>query len=407
MIYNHIILFQVSPNRWEDIFNVFFDISNPVYISIFAGIIFSFFIFFTYRYIVFPLQRKFQKEKENLELEAARLMALFAELDPDPVIRINSEGKIIITNLAAENVLGKDALRTADIKKILSLESYNTGKIIEENKSVTLTRRINNKFYSILIRGNSALNIAQIYFRDISEQKSAEKKLKESESQLKELSDHLQDIIEAERSRISASLHDGLGQSLSLMRLNLYNIIEGNSEEYFRDNRQNLINLLDATIKELKDISYGLKPKLLEQMGLEFAVERLVNSVASEMKIKGSFNVEGRKKRLSPKIELILFRITQEALNNIIKHSEASEFNVHLFSDKELIRMIISDNGKGFSTSRSNGKHEKVKGMGLLNIRERISSLNGVLKIESSKDNGTMIVIEIPAKDTTWQKKKE
>ncbi|MHB8905110.1 MAG: sensor histidine kinase, partial [Melioribacteraceae bacterium] len=172
-----------------------------------------------------------------------------------------------------------------------------------------------------------------------------------------------------------------------------------------RNNYQSLVDTLEDTIHELKNISYDLKPKMLEEMGLGFALKYLVDKVATETGLTAEVNVIGGENRLESKLEIYIYRIVQEAISNILKYSEATYFSIQLVISMQLLRLIISDNGKGFDILKVSSRNKPtLNGLGLINMRERVESYKGQLKIDSSAETGTMIVVEIPlGKNLVWQ----
>ncbi|KAF0150328.1 MAG: PAS/PAC sensor signal transduction histidine kinase [Ignavibacteria bacterium] len=384
----------------EQIINALGDPQNPVYVALLTVLVLFGTIYFFYKYGISPLNEKFRKEKESIELKSAKMMALFAELDPDPVIRINQYGKILETNKAAHSVFSDSQLMGKNINELLP------ELVIRENFSIknetrTINQKIGKKHYSILYRGDANISLAQLYFRDISELKKYEEALLNYQRKLKNLSDRLHDIIEDERKRISYGLHDGIGQSLSLLRIKLLKLHEESKTEEHSSYYEGLVLNLEEIIYELKEITYSLKPKLLSETGLFLAVKSLIDKAGNDSGIIGDINVSGKEVRLEEKLEISLFRIAQESLNNILKHSKASKYSVQLIYSPKVFRLIISDNGIGFDVNIV--MKNNSSGMGLLSIRERIESYNGIFKIESLINKGTMLVAEVPlSKEIKW-----
>jgi len=365
--------------------NLLFNINDPIFYSIIFAVLIFILLYLIFKNIIYPLQKKFISEKNELELKNARLMALFAELDPDPVLRLNKSGKIIYINKSAGMLLKDEKLEGRHIKRIIPSINFSIENFIENDRTKTFYFNNDSKNYTIQFKGISSLEIAQLYFHDITEKIEYEKKLKD-------LSVILQNNIEEDRQRIARELHDDIGQNLLILKMNLINkyrhIIKATGQEAsFNESMDFFQNI----ISELKIILYDLKPPMLEEMGLSQALSSLVNKVSEEGSIKGSLNTFGFNERLNPKMEITLYRIAQEALNNIIKHSRAKEFSINLIRTDGLIKMIINDDGIGFHTPDT-GK----KGYGLLNISERVESFNGVFKMDTSNNNGTMLVIELP-----------
>ena len=389
------------PNDSKEFFDLLFSINNPIYYALIIIIIIVFIIYFFYQRLFLPSLIKHNIEKESIELRSTRLMALFAELDPDPVIRIDKTGAIIQTNDAAKFLNDFNDILNKNIVEIFPFFDFDISASIEKSRSTEFEEEINGKYYSILFRGDENLSIAQVYFRDITQRKQYEEKIIKSGKQIKELSEHLQNILEEERVRIANELHDGIGQNLSLIRLKLIRYSEEDNKEqgnkYEGNGHYNeIVTSLEETINELKNISYRLKPKILEELGLGPALTSLVEKVSKDMRIKGSINVIGFEERLDNKLETYLFRVAQEAISNIVKHADASEFNINLFTDAKALRLIVSDNGKGFDPEEMFARKDNSKGMGLFNIRERVQYFGGKLKVDSSSGEGTLIIIEIP-----------
>lgn len=170
------------------------------------------------------------------------------------------------------------------------------------------------------------------------------------------------------------------------------------AEESTTDNILSLIEPINSQIEnsidELRRIIYDLKPKILDEMGLEPALQTLCNNIANETGIRGNIEILGINQRLDKKLEIYFYRVIQEAISNIVKHSGASEFSVILIKEKENIKTIISDNGCGFGGDKI--IMEDRSGFGLLNIKERTEGLGGVFKIDSSENEGLTLIAEIP-----------
>ncbi len=377
-------------------FDILFNLNNPIYYSFLGALAFFSLIYLFYRYLLRPIQKSYSIQKKELELRNARLMALFTELDPDPVIRINSNGEIIHLNDAAALLGDKLSIKGGNIREIIPEIDFDIKAHIRGNKSVSLYYTLNNKYYSILIRGTSYLDIAQVYFRDFTERKLFEEKLKESQERLKELSNHLQNKLEEERQRIAMEIHDGVGQNLLLIKMKMQSLehaaeLDKKKKDYFQ-----IISSLENTINDLKSLMYNLKPRILEEMGLKPALISLCNDITKSGALNGSVDFAGINERMDRKLELALYRITQEALTNIVKHSKAKNIHIHLREDEDTLKLIISDDGVGFDFENTVLDSKGQKNLGLLNMQERVENFNGKIKIESNPDEGTIIIIEIP-----------
>ncbi len=367
-------------------------------IIIFLALLGLTFIFF--RYIFIPMKREHYFEKQEIELKNSRLMALFAELAPDPIIRINEEGEVTFTNKAARQVFDQvnfdEKVMIADI---LDIGGLSIAESIANNQTANFNKSLGERHFSVNYKGIGDLNIGQFYFHDITERKKHQDELLIYQKNLRKLSTHLRKSIDDERYRIAGELHDGIGQNLYFIRLGLKNypkkIPELNTLSDYEDN----IELLEKTIGELREITYDLRPRLLQESGMQPAVTAMVDKVNSEGSIKGSCDFFNMNARFDKELELALFRIIQESINNIVKHSGAKEFDIQMLRDEAAIRVFINDNGKGFEPRKiAEGKYLS-SGIGLMNMQERIESFGGSMEIDSTPGNGTTIILEAPCKE--------
>jgi signal transduction histidine kinase len=382
--------------------NYFFHIENPVLAAVlFVAFVLSF-IVIVFKYLVFPLANKFEKEKELIELRSAKLMSLFAQLDPDPLIRINNAGTILVSNYALKDIFNDENFLGRNINEFLPDLNLPLGDNFTST-TMKFVKKINDKYFLILYRSNAELNIGHLYFRDITEQKEAEEKLYSYQKQLKKFSEELQNKIEEERNQISRTLHDSIGQSLSLLRIKLNSCKEDAVEPKQKKEYEEFISTIEEIITELKSISHSLKPRALESMGLKMAITHLINDISEGTGIIGELNFADEDVRYDEKLEINLFRIVQESLNNILKYAQATKFGVQLINSKNSIRLIISDNGKGFNPEEVLKNSGLNGGMGLLNIKERVESFGGNLKIDSNENDGTILFIEIPIKNYEYE----
>lgn len=206
------------------------------------------------------------------------------------------------------------------------------------------------------------------------------KNLKESKKKALMQSKFSQELLknqEAERIRISKDLHDGLGQSLLLIK----NKVRLNQDIPTGE-------LLDTAISELRSIARSLHPMQLEKLGLQKAIEILLDQVDRETDLFVSSELENIGNSLSKEKELNIYRIFQESLNNIIKHADASAMKVSLTKEKNSISLSISDNGKGFDFSE---KYNDFNSLGLKTLKERTAAIQGTMNVSSEKGKGTTL----------------
>lgn len=203
-------------------------------------------------------------------------------------------------------------------------------------------------------------------------------------------------IIEAEekeRSRIAKDLHDGVGQMMSVARMNLSAF---SNTIHLSDNTQqqslsNIMKLVDDSCKEVRAVSHSMMPQTLLKKGLPQAIEELVSKIIPEV-LNISFHAEGFQQRPDGNTETILYRVIQECINNTLKHAAATQLDIALIKEKKQISITLEDNGKGFVLN----EQLQEEGMGLKNLYSRIRFLKGELDIDTAPGRGTSIVIHVP-----------
>jgi len=196
---------------------------------------------------------------------------------------------------------------------------------------------------------------------------------------------------ENERRRIAAELHDGVGQIMSAARMNLDAVVRElqplDTDKLLKLER--VVSLVDEGCKEVRTVSHNMMPNALLKKGLGSALHDFIQKIDQQV-IKTQLHIEGLQDRLSPETESVLYRVIQECVNNVIKHSGANQLDISLIRDHSAIDITIEDNGKGFDVN------EVSQGIGLHNIKARIQFLKGTLDIESSPGRGTFTGIHVP-----------
>ena len=194
---------------------------------------------------------------------------------------------------------------------------------------------------------------------------------------------------EDERSRLAKDLHDGVGGLLSGVKLSMSNM-KGNfflSEEN-ANSFNNVISQLDQSIAELRRVSHNMMPEALVKYGLKEALENYCENLNLSGKIKVQLQIYNMEKRMEQNTEIVIYRIVQELLNNVIKHAEAKNVLIQLSREKDRFTLTVEDDGKGFIVN------EKKYGAGLENIKARAGYLNGNIEILSKPGEGTSVNID-------------
>ncbi len=196
---------------------------------------------------------------------------------------------------------------------------------------------------------------------------------------------------EIERQRLSRELHDGIGQYLIALKLRLESLSYSDSPR-MKENIQELIEMFDTTIDEIRRISNNLMPSVLDAFGITIAIRNLCHETGENTGTAVGFECYGDLEEMHSKIKTYIFRIAQEALNNIVKHSDANDVKINLSRKNDTVTLTIMDNGKGFDP----GKASDGGGNGLHNMRERVNLLHGSFGIDSKINHGTTITVMVP-----------
>ena len=202
---------------------------------------------------------------------------------------------------------------------------------------------------------------------------------------------------EDERRRLAREIHDGLGQILTATKFTI-EVLE-DAKNLTDDDRKKLAEvraLLDGAMKEAREISHNLMPSVLEDFGLDPALQVLCEQASNASKLAVRYQSHGNVQRLGDSIETGLYRIAQEALNNIIKHAAASKVDVDLAEHDDVIRLTITDDGMGFDVGEVERRSHPNVGIGLVSMRERALSLGGTFHLDARPDSGTKILVELP-----------
>lgn len=254
--------------------------------------------------------------------------------------------------------------------------------------------------YIVVTRVNLADGPASIaFYTNVAERKKAEQALNESREQLKNFASHLQSIREEERIYISRELHDNLGQSLTALRIDLYRIIKKltdenkeNSFDILIKQAQDMISLVDSIIQSVRTIARELRPSALDDLGLLAAIEWQIGEFVKRSGIKCRLTTSLKKIEIEKAYSIGVFRIIQESLTNVLRHSKATDVIIKIAEKEDETVVEIKDNGCGIKLSEINNP----KSLGLLGMRERAYLFGGNFSIKGDVGKGTKITLTIP-----------
>jgi len=252
------------------------------------------------------------------------------------------------------------------------------------------------KAHRIIIDGSPCLLGTGI---DISDRKKAEQELDESYKAIRKLTRHLQNIREQERTHIAREIHDELGQQLTVLKMDVswLNKKVASSDEMIKQKMKSLLSMLDDTVRSVRRISSELRPSLLDDLGLTAAMEWQLTEFEKRSGIHTRFINSGDEVLLPEAVKTALFRIFQESLTNVARHSQAKNISVSFIEADDHLVLSIQDDGKGFDKQQVADK----KTLGILGMKERTFMIDGTYEIVSAPGKGTVVTVKIPFTHTT------
>ncbi len=233
-----------------------------------------------------------------------------------------------------------------------------------------------------------------ILANNITDKYIAEEKLRASYESIRKLTDHLQNIREEERAHIAREIHDELGQQLTVLKMDvswLNKRMQGEGESV-REKLKSLTEMLDGTVKTVRRISSELRPSLLDDLGLVATIDWHSREFEKRSGIKTEFSEPETDFNLSDTQKTGIFRIFQESLTNVARHSGADKVTISLQHTDNNLTLCIEDNGKGFDKD----KIKEVRTLGILGMKERTAMMGGSYEVQSIAGQGTKVIVCVP-----------
>jgi PAS domain S-box-containing protein len=352
-----------------------------------------------------------QQERQaqfQLLVEAVQDYAIFM-LDPEGNVRTWNAGAERIKRYKASEIIGKhfSTFYPEEDKRNGKPEwelvvAQKEGRFEDEGWRI---RKDGSRFWANVIitplrdKSGKLVGFGKVT-RDFTERMQTKEALAKSEGSLRELSLHLLSTQDEERKRIGRDLHDSLGQYLAVLKIKLESVASliGTQPALAAQDVAECIRLTDDSIKEVRTVSYLLYPPMLEEMGLKSAIPWYLSGFSSRSGIKTTFNAEESFERLAPEAELALFRVLQESLTNVHRHSESKTAEIRLSTNDGNAVLEILDSGKGFNQPFLEQGAEDwmgALGVGVRGMHERMRQLKGKLEIVA-KERGTLVRATMP-----------
>ncbi len=342
----------------------------------------------------------------QLEISEKRYKALF-ERAHDAIWVHDMDGNITSANEATAKLTGyeMEELSHMNVRALLSEESLRLAKEIRskllhgEPVVQPYEQRLTTKQGTEAIL-KLATNVVRfdgkpVSFEHIARDVTEERRMEEN---LRFYLQHITKAQEEERKRISRELHDSTAQTLIAILHQLEDFLQSKASFHMGDTRflWRLHEEVRTVLQEVRQFSRDLRPSILDDLGLIPSLEWLCSETGKESGIDIKFQVVGSERRFYSEVELMLFRIIQEALRNVARHSSASQAQVTVAFNKQTTKVTIEDNGKGFALPETIADLSRLGKLGLAGMQERARLLGGNLKIESELDKGTKVIVEVP-----------
>lgn len=355
---------------------------------------------------VTDLKRAVQ-EKQVLSIRNDQIISLMM----DGFILADINANIIDVNPAYCKMTGftRQELLTMNIfqlDELYSQEEVNelVKKLMVEKTLKLETRHLTKDGRSLVVDVAIALmpyneqNFVAAFLRDITEQNKVQQQIRAYNTQLSQLTAHLQSIREEERKRIGREIHDDLGQRLTAIKMDVawINKKTGDQQASIKDKLKNMIELIDGSNMAVRRILNELKPSLLEEYGLFEAIRTQAGQFTDNTGIPVDLVTTGQDTGLQEELAVCVFRIFQECLTNITRYASANYVDVSILIGESAIQVNINDDGKGFQTEDLADK----KSYGIIGMRERIRAMSGFFEINSETGKGTTINFVLPLKQT-------
>lgn len=336
------------------------------------------------------------------------------------MIATGADGKIKMFNPVAENLSGwkKNEVLGEDISAVFIINDENleyiedpishvlrTGNILKLKNNICLKNK-NGKMFSINataspIKNNGENVGAILVFQDITEQKKIERErenllqeVMEARERLKQLSKRLIEIQETDRRYFAYELHEQIGQSLTSIKIHLQTLLMLKDNPY-KEQLNDSVSMLENIIKEVRRLSLSLRPSMLDDLGLVPAIRWFIKHKTKETNIETVIEADELSK-IPSDVENMCYRIAQEGITNVVRHSEATKLTVSINLNAGDMVLKVEDNGKGFDVEKVLKKNIQEGSMGINGMKERVELLGGEFKIISSPGKGTAMYAAFP-----------
>jgi PAS domain S-box-containing protein len=279
------------------------------------------------------------------------------------------------------------------------IEETLTGHNVEFEQTYKINDQLKHiDIFLYPVRVDNSVEGVTCFVMNITKRKNMEQEQEESYQAIRMLTEHLQNVREEERTSIAREIHDELGQQLTVLKMDVswLNKKVGTENNAVREKIKDLLGMLDNTIKTVRKISTQLRPSILDDLGLVAAIELHLKEFEEKSGIRTLFTESKTELQFTDPLKNALFRIFQESLTNVARHSGAKKVKVKLEKKNKEIVLLIKDNGVGFDERKAAVK----KTLGVLGMKERAAGIGGQYLISGKPGKGTTILVTVPLHDS-------
>jgi len=347
-----------------------------------------------------------QDQQHRLQLSEERYRGLF-ENAGEAIFVCSTDGRITSVNSACELLTGYDqtSLMSTTIYELFQGEGKETvrrifseglgGRTVSRNDELRLVRKDGAEAFirlavSPLPSGNKTIAL-QAIVTDVTEERRLRSNMEYYITQITRAQ-------EDERLRISRELHDDTAQLLAGLSRDIASLIANGNipPEAVVERLETLRETANSVLEGVRRYSQDLRPSILDDLGLVPALEWLLDNLEKQYNIKTNISITGSRRRLAPEKELIIFRVAQEALSNVRRHSGASDVAMSVDIDEAALTLILNDDGQGFDIPQRVGDLIRSGKLGIVGMRERARLVGGTLIVQSEPGKGTTVTLRVP-----------
>jgi PAS domain S-box-containing protein len=345
------------------------------------------------------------QREEHLRLVIDTIPTMAWSLRPDGVVDFLNQRWLDYSGLSLEQYVEEPTgmIHPEDIPRVLEkwLANMAVGEPFEDEMRL---RRADGEFRWFLVRDvplrDERGNIVKWYgtSTDIEDRKRAEYALRDAAAQLEALSQRLVALQEFERKELARELHDRIGQSLTALNINLKILataLPSQASDQLRARLADSEELVESTAAAIRNVMSELRPPMLDDQGLVPALDWYARQFSARTGISVAVRAQESAERPAPEMEIALFRVVQEALNNVVKHAQASRVEIILGRSGSEYVMTVEDDGVGFDAAEVAVAPQL--GLGMVTMRERTQALGGRLEVRAGRGDGTRLTVRVPA----------